>query len=35
MSETNKDIVVAFYKTALFEGYVEDAFRALRSKWLL
>jgi predicted SnoaL-like aldol condensation-catalyzing enzyme len=26
MSETNKDIVVAFYKT-LFEGRVEDAFR--------
>ena len=27
MSETNKDIVVAFYKRALFEGQVEDAFR--------
>lgn len=27
MSETNKDIVVAFYKKALFEGRVEDAFR--------
>jgi predicted SnoaL-like aldol condensation-catalyzing enzyme len=26
MSETNKDITVAFYKT-LFEGRVEDAFR--------
>ena len=26
MSETNKDIAVAFYKT-LFEGRVEDAFR--------
>ena len=27
MSETNKDIAVAFYKMALFEGRVEDAFR--------
>jgi predicted SnoaL-like aldol condensation-catalyzing enzyme len=27
MSETNKDIAVAFYKKALFEGQVEDAFR--------
>ncbi len=27
MSETNKDIAVAFYKKALFEGRVEDAFR--------
>jgi predicted SnoaL-like aldol condensation-catalyzing enzyme len=27
LSETNKDIVVAFYKRALFEGQVEDAFR--------
>jgi predicted SnoaL-like aldol condensation-catalyzing enzyme len=27
MSETNKDITVAFYKKALFEGQVEDAFR--------
>ena len=27
MSETNKDITVAFYKKALFEGRVEDAFR--------
>jgi predicted SnoaL-like aldol condensation-catalyzing enzyme len=27
MSETNKDIAVAFYKRALFEGQVEDAFR--------
>ena len=27
MSETNKDIVVAFYKRALFKGQVEDAFR--------
>ena len=27
MSETNKDIVVDFYKRALFEGQVEDAFR--------
>ena len=27
MSEANKDIVVAFYKKALFEGRVEDAFR--------
>ncbi len=27
MSKTNKDIVVAFYKRALFEGQVEDAFR--------
>src|SRR5260370_6593075 len=27
MSETNKDIDVAFYKKALFEGRVEDAFR--------
>jgi predicted SnoaL-like aldol condensation-catalyzing enzyme len=26
MSETNKDIAVAFYRT-LFEGRVEDAFR--------
>ena len=26
MSETNKDIAVAFYK-AIFEGRVEDAFR--------
>jgi predicted SnoaL-like aldol condensation-catalyzing enzyme len=27
MSETNKDIAVAFYKKALLEGQVEDAFR--------
>ena len=27
MSETNKDIAVAFYKKALFEGRVEDAFQ--------
>jgi predicted SnoaL-like aldol condensation-catalyzing enzyme len=27
MSEANKDIAVAFYKTALFEGRVDDAFR--------
>src|SRR5712672_1957875 len=27
MSETNKDIAVAFYKKALFEGQVEEAFR--------
>ena len=27
MSETNKDVAVAFYKKALFEGQVEDAFR--------
>jgi predicted SnoaL-like aldol condensation-catalyzing enzyme len=27
LSETNKDIVVAFYKRALFKGQVEDAFR--------
>ena len=27
MSETNKDITVAFYKKALFEGRVEDAFQ--------
>jgi predicted SnoaL-like aldol condensation-catalyzing enzyme len=27
MSETNKDIAVAFYKKGLFEGRVEDAFR--------
>ena len=27
MSETNKDITVAFYKKALFEGRVEEAFR--------
>jgi predicted SnoaL-like aldol condensation-catalyzing enzyme len=27
MSQTNKDIVVAFYKMALFEGRVEEAFR--------
>jgi predicted SnoaL-like aldol condensation-catalyzing enzyme len=27
MSETNKDLVVAFYKKALFEGRVEEAFR--------
>jgi predicted SnoaL-like aldol condensation-catalyzing enzyme len=27
MSETNKDVAVAFYKKALFEGRVEDAFR--------
>jgi predicted SnoaL-like aldol condensation-catalyzing enzyme len=27
MSKTNKDIAVAFYKKALFEGRVEDAFR--------
>ena len=27
MSESNKDLVVAFYKKALFEGRVEDAFR--------
>ena len=27
MSETNEDIVVAFYKRALFENQVEDAFR--------
>jgi predicted SnoaL-like aldol condensation-catalyzing enzyme len=27
MSETNKEIAVAFYKKALFEGRVEDAFR--------
>jgi predicted SnoaL-like aldol condensation-catalyzing enzyme len=26
-SETNKDIAVAFYKKALFEGRVEHAFR--------
>ena len=28
MSETNKDIAVAFYKMAVFEGRIEDAFRA-------
>jgi predicted SnoaL-like aldol condensation-catalyzing enzyme len=27
VSETNKDLVVAFYKKALFEGRVEEAFR--------
>ena len=27
MSETNKDIAVALYKKALFEGHVEEAFR--------
>jgi predicted SnoaL-like aldol condensation-catalyzing enzyme len=27
LSKTNKDIAVAFYKMALFEGRVEDAFR--------
>jgi predicted SnoaL-like aldol condensation-catalyzing enzyme len=27
MSESNKDIAVAFYKKILFEGQVEDAFR--------
>ena len=27
MSETNKDIAVDFYKKALFEGRVEEAFR--------
>jgi predicted SnoaL-like aldol condensation-catalyzing enzyme len=27
MPETNKDLVVAFYKKALFEGRVEEAFR--------
>ena len=27
MSETNKDIAVAFYKKVLFEGQVEEAFR--------
>jgi predicted SnoaL-like aldol condensation-catalyzing enzyme len=27
MSQTNKDIVVAFYEMALFEGQVEEAFR--------
>ena len=27
MPETNKDIAVAFYKKALFQGQVEDAFR--------
>ncbi len=27
MSETNKDIAVAFYKKGLFEGQVEEAFR--------
>jgi predicted SnoaL-like aldol condensation-catalyzing enzyme len=27
MSETNKDIAIAFYKKALFEGRVEHAFR--------
>src|SRR5258708_25242402 len=27
MSEANKDIAVAFYKKALFEGQVEEAFR--------
>jgi len=27
MSQTNKDIAVAFYKKALFEGQVEEAFR--------
>jgi predicted SnoaL-like aldol condensation-catalyzing enzyme len=27
MSETNKDIAVAFYKMAVFEGRIEDAFR--------
>ena len=27
MSETNKEIAIAFYKKALFEGRVEDAFR--------
>jgi predicted SnoaL-like aldol condensation-catalyzing enzyme len=27
MSQTNKDIVIAFYKKALFEGQVEEAFR--------
>ena len=27
MPETNKDIAVALYKKALFEGHVEEAFR--------
>ena len=27
MSETNKDIAVAFYKMAVLEGRIEDAFR--------
>jgi predicted SnoaL-like aldol condensation-catalyzing enzyme len=27
MSQTNKDIAVALYKKALFEGQVEEAFR--------
>ena len=27
MSQTNKDIAVDFYKKALFEGHVDDAFR--------
>jgi predicted SnoaL-like aldol condensation-catalyzing enzyme len=27
MSESNKDIAVAFYKMAVFEGRIEDAFR--------
>jgi predicted SnoaL-like aldol condensation-catalyzing enzyme len=27
MSETNKDVAVALYKKALFEGHVEEAFR--------
>jgi predicted SnoaL-like aldol condensation-catalyzing enzyme len=27
MPETNKDIAVALYKKALFEGQVEEAFR--------
>jgi predicted SnoaL-like aldol condensation-catalyzing enzyme len=31
MSVTNKDIAVAFYKKALFEGRVEDAFRLYAS----
>ena len=31
MSESNKDTAVAFYKKALFEGQVEDAFRLYAS----
>ena len=31
MWETNKDIIIAFYKKALFEGRVEDAFRLYAS----
>jgi predicted SnoaL-like aldol condensation-catalyzing enzyme len=27
MSQTNKEVAIAFYKTALFEGRVDDAFR--------